>query len=98
MFFYVWLTTGTPWGHKFYDKAAGSGLNYCPKINLCYLSFIIKEKIVLNNVGLPGIILIGLVVFVIYLLVRPSKAKKEERENQKRIADALEEIAKNKKE
>lgn len=52
----------------------------------------------LNNVGLPGIILIGLVVFVIYLLVRPSKAKKEERENQKRIADALEEIAKNKKE
>ena len=52
----------------------------------------------LQNAGPMGVIMIGVVVYLIYLLVRPSKAKKEERANLKRIADALEEQAKDKKE
>ncbi|WP_170506304.1 Sec-independent protein translocase TatA [Ruegeria arenilitoris] len=50
----------------------------------------------LNNIGLPGILLLLVVVVLpIFLIVRGSKRKTAE---QKRIADALEEIAKSKKE
>ena len=45
----------------------------------------------MQNAGPMGLIMIGVVVYLIYLVVRPSKAKKEERANLKRIADALEE-------
>ena len=51
----------------------------------------------MQNMGSSGLLLLVAVVFVIYLLFRPSKAKKEERANLKRIADALEEQAKDKK-
>lgn len=49
----------------------------------------------LNNIGLPGIFLILLVIVLpIFLLMRSGKKK---RDNQTRIADALEELAKAKK-
>lgn len=54
----------------------------------------------LNNVGLPGFIFIGVIIFIIWVIIRlvtPSKQRLEEVEDQKRIADALEEIAKSKK-
>ena len=41
--------------------------------------------------GSSGLLLLGAGVLVGYILLRPSKAKKEERANLKRIADALEE-------
>ena len=52
----------------------------------------------LNNIGLPGFIIIGIVIFLIVWLLKPSKRKLYEAADQKRIADALEEIAKSKKE
>ena len=54
----------------------------------------------LNNVGLPGFIFIGVIIFIIWVIIRlvtPSKQRLEEVEDQKRIADALEEIATSKK-
>lgn len=49
----------------------------------------------LNNIGLPGLFVIFLVIILpIFLLVRSGKRK---RDNQTRIADALEELAKAKK-
>ncbi|MHC9236756.1 hypothetical protein ACX9MO_14075 [Pseudooceanicola sp. 502str34] len=49
----------------------------------------------LNNIGLPGLLLIVLLVGLpIFLIVRSSKRKAAER---KRMSDALEEIAKAKK-
>ncbi len=48
----------------------------------------------LTNVGLPGLLILLLVfVLPIWLIIRGSKRKANE---QKRIADALEEIAKSK--
>lgn len=48
----------------------------------------------LNNIGLPGLIFVFvLVVLPIFLIVRSSQRKAKERA---RIADALEEIAKSK--
>ena len=41
--------------------------------------------------GSSGLLLLVAVVFVIYILLRPSKAKKEEQANLKRIAGELEE-------
>ena len=41
--------------------------------------------------GLSGLLLLIAVVLVTYILLRPTKTKKEERANMKRIADALEE-------
>lgn len=53
------------------------------------------ENNVLNNIGPPGLLLIVLVVGLpIFLISRSSKRKAAER---KRMADALEEIAKAKK-
>ena len=52
----------------------------------------------MQNMGASGLLLLVAVVFVIYILLRPSKAKKEKRANLKRIADALDEQAKDKKE
>lgn len=50
----------------------------------------------LNNIGLPGLLLILLVfVLPVWLIRRSSKRKANE---QRRIADALEEIAKSKRE
>lgn len=50
----------------------------------------------MNNVGLPGLLLILLLIGLpIYLIARSSRRKAAE---QKRIGDALEEIAKSKKE
>ena len=63
-----------------------------------YKTYFKVETIIMQNAGPMGVIMIGVVVYLIYLLVRPSKAKKEERANLKRIADALEEQAKDKKE
>ena len=51
----------------------------------------------LNNIGLPGLILIGLVLWLVIWLVKPSARKLDEAADQKRIADALEQIAKSKK-
>ncbi|WP_158308162.1 hypothetical protein [Roseobacter litoralis] len=49
----------------------------------------------LNNIGLPGLLLILLIVVLpIWLIMRSSKRKANE---QARIADALEDIAKSKK-
>ena len=48
----------------------------------------------LNNIGLPGLILIGLVLWLVIWLVKPSKRKLDEAADQKRIADSLEQIAK----
>jgi preprotein translocase subunit YajC len=49
----------------------------------------------LNNIGLPGLLLILLVVVLpIFLISRSSRRKAAE---QKRIGDALEELAKSKK-
>jgi hypothetical protein len=54
-----------------------------------------KDHHMLNNVGLPGLIFLLLVVALpIWLIVRSSKRKAVQ---QKRIADALEEISKSKK-
>lgn len=54
------------------------------------------------NMGLSGVILLGTFVAVPILLIvwllKPSKRKLDEAADQKRIADALEEIAKSKKE
>ena len=48
----------------------------------------------LNNIGLPGLLMISLFVFLpIVLMIRSGKRKAAD---QKRIADALEEIAKSK--
>ncbi|WP_298559404.1 hypothetical protein [uncultured Aliiroseovarius sp.] len=47
----------------------------------------------LNNIGLPGFFLVLLIVLPVWLIVRSSKRKAQ---TQARIADALEEIAKNK--
>ena len=55
----------------------------------------------LNNIGLPGFIMIGIIIFVIFLIARlfkPSKQALDQAADQKRIADALEEIAKSKTE
>ena len=52
----------------------------------------------MQNMGSSGLLLLVAVVFGIYILLRPSKAKKEERANLNRIADALDEQAKDKKE
>ena len=51
----------------------------------------------LNNIGLPGLILLGLVLWLVIWLVKPSKRKLDEAADQKRIADSLEQIAKSKK-
>ena len=51
----------------------------------------------LNNIGLPGLILIGLLLWLVIWLVKPSKRKLDEAADQKRIAAALEQIAKSKK-
>ena len=51
----------------------------------------------LNNVGLPGLIFIGLVLWLVVWLVKPSKRKLDEAADQKRIADSLEQIANSKK-
>jgi len=52
----------------------------------------------MQNMGSSGLLLLVAVVLVTYILLRPSKAKKEERANLSRIADALDEQAKDKKE
>ena len=52
----------------------------------------------LNNIGLPGLILIGLVLWLVIWLGKSSKRKLDEAVDQKRFADALEQIAKSKKE
>ena len=52
-----------------------------------------RTKVKLNNISLPGLILIGLVLW----LVKSSKRKLDEAADQKRIADSLEQIAKSKK-
>ena len=51
----------------------------------------------LNNIGLPGLILIGLVLWLVIWLVKPSKRKLDEAADQKRIADSLEQLAKSTK-
>ena len=52
----------------------------------------------MQNMGSSGLLILIAVVLVIYILLRPSQAKKEEKANLKRIADALDEKAKDKKE
>ena len=52
----------------------------------------------MQNMGSSWLLLLVAVVLVTYILLRPSKAKKEERANLSRIADALDEQAKDKKE
>ena len=52
----------------------------------------------MQNMGSSGLLMLIAVVFVIYILLRPSKAKKEEKANLRRIAGALDEKAKDKKE
>ena len=53
----------------------------------------------LNNIGLPGLLLIFLlfIFLLVWLIVRSGKRKAADRAEQKRIADALEEIANSKK-
>ena len=51
----------------------------------------------IQNIGLPGLILLGLVVALIVLLVKPSKHKRKQAEDLRRIADSLEEAAKSKR-
>ena len=46
---------------------------------------------------LPGLILLALVVAFIVSLVKPSKHKRKQAEDLKRIADTLEEAAKSKR-
>ena len=48
----------------------------------------------LNNIGLPGVFLILLIVFLIWLMVRSGKKKAEDRA---RIAASLEKIAESEK-
>ena len=52
----------------------------------------------MDNMGTSGLLSLVAVVLVIYILLRPSKAKIEERANLKHLADALDEQAKDKKE
>ena len=52
----------------------------------------------MQNMGTSGLLLLVAVVLVTYILLRPSNAKKEELENLKRIVDAFDEQAKDKKE
>ena len=52
----------------------------------------------MQNMGSSGLLMLIAVVFVIYILLRPSRAKKEEQANLKLIADTLDEKAKDKKE
>ncbi len=51
----------------------------------------------LNNIGFPGLItlvvVIGLPIWLIWLIIRPSKRKSKE---QARIAEALEQLSKSK--
>ena len=51
----------------------------------------------IQNIGLPGLILLGLVVALIVPLVKPSKHKRKQAEDLRRIADSLEEAAKSKR-
>ena len=51
----------------------------------------------IQNIGLTGLILLGLVVALIVWLVKPSKHKRKQAEDLKRIADTLEEAAKSKR-
>lgn len=51
-----------------------------------------------NNIGIPGLVLLILVVGLpIWLIVKIMKSSKRKATEQKRIADALEDIAKSKK-
>lgn len=51
-----------------------------------------------NNIGIPGLVLLLLVVGLpIWLIVKIMKSSKRKATEQKRIADALEDIAKSKK-
>ena len=51
----------------------------------------------IQTIGLHGLILLGLVVALIVWLVKPSKQKRKQAEDLKRIADTLEEAAKSKR-
>ena len=51
----------------------------------------------IQNIGLPGLIVMGLIVAIVVWLVKPSKHQRKQAEDQKRIADSLEEIPKSKK-
>lgn len=51
-----------------------------------------------NNIGIPGLVLLLLVVGLpIWLIMKIMKSSKRKATGQKRIADALEDIAKSKK-
>lgn len=51
----------------------------------------------IQNIGLPGLIILVLVVALIVWLVKPSKQKRKQAEDLRRIADSLEEADKSKR-
>jgi len=51
----------------------------------------------IQNIGLPGVIFLGLIIGLIVWLVKPSKQKRKQADDLRRIADSLEEAAKSKR-